>query len=65
MQKRFMLIRVQIDNRRFYTNFAVFKIEICGTLFNCCLHENVVYYLYENESRQYCFSYDLRKWERF
>ena len=28
------------SNCRFYTNFAVFKIEICGTLFKRYLHEN-------------------------
>ena len=40
MWKRSMLQGVQIGNCCFYSNSAVFKEEICGTLFKRYLHKN-------------------------
>ena len=51
--------------RSFYINFAVFRIEICGTLLKCFFAQKRglvhSYFWYENESLQHCLSYDLRK----
>ena len=65
IRKRSMLTRATIATCCFCTNFAVFKIEICGapfqTLFarvQCLTHSN---FLYENELLQHSLSYNLRQ----
>ena len=53
----------QIGNSRFHTNIAIFKIEICGTLFNHYFKKRMPcspYDLYENEFFQRCLSYDRK-----
>ena len=52
----------------FYTNFAIFKTEICGTFFQRYLQEHEafdLYFLYKNESLQHCLLYDLRQMATF
>ena len=48
-----------------FTNCAVFKMEICGTLFKRYLNKNealqIAIFVYENESLQYYLSCDIRQ----
>ena len=55
-------------NCHFYTNFAVFKVEVCGKLFKHYLQENETLHtliFYENESLQHYLLYDMRQIAEF